>query len=146
MRSSRQRAARGLVLADINEIDGMETLKRVSKTGAEGFFVKTDISSEADVDSLFEEVKKRFGGMDALVHLAGVLEGASVPLEVFPTEVWDRVMAINLRGSFLAARGAARLMSGGGVIVLTSSGAGVLGGVRPPLPTALQKEAFTDLL
>ncbi len=116
-------------LMDINDRECTEVESRITEDGGEAFFLKTDISDEGSVDASFAEAKRRLGGMDALVHLAGILDGASIPLEDFSADVWDRVIAVNLRGSFLASRAAARSMAdSGGVIVLTSSGAGVLGG------------------
>ena len=116
-------------LLDINEAGALETVAAIRNVGAKTNFIKTDIAEEQSVIDAFAEAFQFLGGIDALVHLAGILEGASQHLEGFPIETWDRVIAINLRGSFLAVREAARLMSSkGGVIVLTSSGAGVLGG------------------
>ncbi len=126
---SAQAGAR-LCLADTNQQEGLYTLETVQPLNKDAFFVNTDVSDEEQVDNLFNKVQERFLGVDVVIHLSGILLGASVPLEEFPVEIWDKVISVNLRGSFLVARAAARLMSrgDGGVLVLTSSGAGVLGG------------------
>ena len=70
------------------------------------------------------------GGIDVLIHLAGILQGGSVELDEFSLETWDRVLDVNLRGSFLMAKNVSAVMKKQkrGVIILTSSPAGVLGG------------------
>ncbi|MGH7661284.1 MAG: SDR family oxidoreductase [Vulcanimicrobiaceae bacterium] len=68
-----------------------------------------DVSDEAAVDALFEDVRKRYGRLDLLFNNAGVF-GKAVPFEDSPKESWDEVVAINLTGSFLCARAAYRLM------------------------------------
>ena len=69
-------------------------------------------------------------GVDILINLAGILQGASINIEEFPDEVWDSVVGINLTGSYLMVKHVSNYMikQKKGVIILTSSGAGVLGG------------------
>jgi len=68
-----------------------------------------------------------FGGVDILVNCAGIPQHD--PAELTPLETWDRVLDINLRGTFLCCQAAARVMlkKGGGVIINFSSIAGVVG-------------------
>ena len=70
------------------------------------------------------------GGPDVLLHLAGILKGARVDIVDFPVATWDDVIDVNLRGSFLVSKHVAGRMkqAGSGVIVLTASWAGVIGG------------------
>lgn len=68
-----------------------------------------DVSDEREVDALFDEVLKRYKRLDLLFNNAGVF-GKAVPFEESPKDSWDEVVAINLTGSFLCARGAYRLM------------------------------------
>ena len=118
-----------VVLINVDETGCADTIARTRKAGSEALFLSADVADEQQVDVAFKQAVKWLKGLDAVVHLAGVLDGASTPLQEFPVEVWDRIIAVNLRGSFLVARAAVRAMTDkGGVIVLTSSGAGVLGG------------------
>jgi NAD(P)-dependent dehydrogenase (short-subunit alcohol dehydrogenase family) len=89
-----------------------------------------DISREEDVKALMERTVQRHSRIDVLINCAGVLEGPFVPLDVFEETTWDRVIDINLKGSFFAAKHAATYMKARqkGVIILISSGAGVHGG------------------
>jgi NAD(P)-dependent dehydrogenase (short-subunit alcohol dehydrogenase family) len=96
-----------------------------------------DVTSEASVQQLAAEVKERFGRCDILVNNAGIMAPV-VPLEDFSTEVWDRVIDVNLKGSFLCAKHLARLMlaQGKGAIVnLASIGARVPNDIGPYGPS-----------
>ena len=68
-------------------------------------------------------------GVDILINLAGILQGASLEIEDFPDEIWDSVVGINLTGSYLMVKHISSIMKKqkNGVIILTSSGAGVDG-------------------
>lgn len=89
----------------------------------------TDISREDDVRTLFAEVRQRFGRLDVLVNNAGV--GLARPVVETTLEEWNRVIGVNLTGTFLCCREAARIMSEqrGGSIVNLSSITAETGGV-----------------
>lgn len=88
-----------------------------------------DVKDEAQVKQLFRRIGQTVDHVDGLIHAAGILEGALVPVDEFDELTWDRVIDINLKGSFLIAKHAVPLMEkSGGVLVLISSGAGVKGG------------------
>lgn len=92
-----------------------------------GLGVPCDVSREEDVRRLFTEVRERFGRLDILVNNAGVFRVES--LLTTSAEMFDEVVRINLRGVFLVAREAFRLMaeSGGGLIINICSTAGKQG-------------------
>ncbi len=87
-----------------------------------------DISSPAEVDSLFEDVLSHLGGLDVLVNNAGIA-GPTAPIEAVDPEDWDRTMAVNINGQFYCARKAVPLLkeAGGGSIINMSSSAGIMG-------------------
>ncbi len=105
--------------------DGEEAERAASMIGGLGF--PCDVSREDDVTRLFDEVRGRYGRLDVLVNNAGVFRVSPV-LET-ATSMFDDVVGINLRGAFLVAREAFRLMSetGGGLIINVSSTAGKQG-------------------
>jgi NAD(P)-dependent dehydrogenase (short-subunit alcohol dehydrogenase family) len=71
--------------------------------------VPTDVGDEAAVDALFQAIEERFGRLDLLFNNAGT--GAPpVPIDELTVAQWNRVVAVNLTGAFLCARGAFRLM------------------------------------
>ncbi|MGA7409763.1 MAG: glucose 1-dehydrogenase [Bryobacteraceae bacterium] len=84
-------------------------------------FLRTDVSSEADVDALVDEACKHFGRIDIMIANAAIGGGARAEEET--SRGWDEVLAVNAKGSFLCARAAARKMKGqgGGVIIQIAS-------------------------
>lgn len=86
---------------------------------ADGF--KADVSSEAEVQSMFKFIRERYTRLDVLVNNAGVM-GTSL-LQMTSAEELDRIMSVNCRGSFLCLRAAAKMMArqkSGRIINLTS--------------------------
>lgn len=115
------------------DLDGKgveRTVREIKQAGGCATGFRADVKAEAQVRDLFDDIGKTFGHLDGLIHAAGILEGALVPVDDFDEVTWDRVIDINLKGSFLAAKYAVPWMenAGKGVIVLIASGAGVKGG------------------
>jgi len=111
-----------LVLADMLE-EPLRALAEELKGVATP--VITDISDEAAVQSLVAQAVQQHGRIDVAMLNAGV-SGVLQPLDAYPTEAFDRVMAINARGLFLCLKHVMDAMDGnGGAIVVTSSAAGI---------------------
>lgn len=85
-----------------------------------------DVTHDDQIKAMFAKIPH----IDSVIHAAGILEGALDPIESFEEVTWDRVLDINLKGSFLISKHAVPLLesSGNGVLILVSSGAGVKGG------------------
>jgi NAD(P)-dependent dehydrogenase (short-subunit alcohol dehydrogenase family) len=81
-----------------------------------GCDIVCDVSDEQDVIALFDQV----GDIDGLVNNAALLVGRR-PFQEIPVDEWDRMMAVNVRGTFLCAREASKHMPNGGSIVNVSS-------------------------
>ena len=88
-----------------------------------------DVTEPASVTALFGAIEALHGRIDVLVNSAGI--GRDMPFLDTPVEIFDRIMAVNLRGTFLAGQAAARLMArgGGGAIVNIASVSGLRGNV-----------------
>ena len=115
-------------------------------------FTRADVSSEADVDRLFADVRKHLGGLDVLVNNAGIA-GPTGKIEDLSLDDWRRTLDVDLTGQFLCARRAVPMLkeAGGGCIINMSSAAGRFGyAFRTPyaaanwgvvgLPQSLAKE------
>lgn len=105
-----------LVLGDTEAEAGAATAARLG-----GRFVATDISRKADADAIVRAAVDGFGRLDILVQNAAIYPWTLI--EDIEPEEWDRVMAVNLRGTYLAARAALPAMraGGGGRMIFTSS-------------------------
>ncbi|RLG47792.1 MAG: hypothetical protein DRO06_02305, partial [Thermoproteota archaeon] len=102
---------------------GEEVVSRASSLGVKATFHEADVSSAEQVERAFSEVGEEHGRVDCLVTAAGVY--ASGPADSMPLEEWDRVLDVNLRGTYLAVRYALPLMREGSSIVTVASTAGI---------------------
>lgn len=113
-----------VLVADIAEAAGRET---VDLTGDQAAFVKVDVSNWGDMERMVQTALQRWGRLDILFSNAGIdLPQATSVVETDEAS-WDRLMAINLKGVFLAARHALPVMMAqqAGVIINTASRAGL---------------------
>jgi NAD(P)-dependent dehydrogenase (short-subunit alcohol dehydrogenase family) len=122
---------------------------RIRAAGGRAEALQADVSSEADVVRLFAEVDQKLGPVTALVNNAGILE-RQMRVEEMDAARWNRVLAINVTGSFLCAREAVRRMStkkggSGGAIVNISSAASRLGSPGEYVDYAASKAAVEAL-
>ena len=78
------------------------------RNNPEFFFVKTDISREAQVRGCIRRTVRRFGRLDALVNNAGIADPHSGPVEKLALKEWNRRIGVNLSGAFLMTKHAAR--------------------------------------
>jgi 3-oxoacyl-[acyl-carrier protein] reductase len=97
-----------------------QVVEEIRSSGGKAISVKGDVSNAADVERLFNETSTSFGSVNAVVHCAGIMP--LLPISGEGIESFDKVIAINLRGSFLVMGQAAKqLLSGGRIIVFSSS-------------------------
>lgn len=84
------------------------TLREIEALGVQAHAARLDQRDAAQIETLFADVRERFGRLDILVNSAAIMERKPV-LEITPDD-WDRVLDTNLRGPFFVAQAAARLM------------------------------------
>jgi 3-oxoacyl-[acyl-carrier protein] reductase len=122
------RAGYALVLNDVVQKAGEQTLQEIEGTGGKALFLQADVSDVGQVRRMFEEAKRHFDRIDVLVNNAGV-PGAFSLLVDMPDETWLKTITVHLNGTFYCLREAARLMlaSGFGRIVNIASIAGIMG-------------------
>jgi len=117
-----------VIVSDISEKGGNETLDEIRNTGGEAVFVKADTSSPSDNENLVTKAVTKYGGLHIAVNNAGI-GGPLAMVGEYPVEGWDKVIAINLSGVFYGMRYQlpAILKSGGGSIVNMASILGKVG-------------------
>lgn len=122
-------AAEGAKVAvvDVKVEGGNETVKLIKDAGGEAFYMNVDISDEAAVQNMIKTIVDTYGGLHLAANNAGIL-GSFMPTHLMPTELFDRIIAVNLRGAFLCMKYeiSHMLEHGGGAIVNTSSIAGLV--------------------
>lgn len=108
--------------ADENYRDAKDLVDSIQRAAGNAILVRADMTIEAEVDALIATAVEHYGGVDILISNAGIEE--SHPVVDMPLEVWERILRVNLTGSFLCARAAARAMiargRGGRIINISS--------------------------
>ena len=92
-----------LVAADLTEDAGRETVEQIGQAGGRAVFVPTDVSDAAAVEALVARATGDFGRLDCAVNAAAI-EGERGPLHEVDDEVFDRIIAVNLRSIFLCMK------------------------------------------
>jgi NAD(P)-dependent dehydrogenase (short-subunit alcohol dehydrogenase family) len=123
-----EEGATAVVVVDVEADTAAETARLVEQAGADARIVRADVSNEADVRRMVEETVAAYGRLDCACNNAGIL-GPQQPIHEISLADFERVLSVNLRGVFLGMKYelAQMLAQGGGAIVNTSSGAGILG-------------------
>ncbi|MEK5392876.1 SDR family NAD(P)-dependent oxidoreductase [Margalitia sp. FSL K6-0131] len=115
-----------VVMVDLDEKGGEETLRLVKERGGEGIFVQANVSSNSDVEKYVATAMDVFGRIDVFFNNAGIL-GAPARLADYSEENFDRIISVNLKGAFLGLKHVLKVMEKqkSGVIINTASSAGV---------------------
>jgi len=117
-----------IVVVDVNEKGGNETVELVKKLGVDAIFVKADVSKQEEVKNYVEKAAEKFNKIDYFFNNAGISGSGKFYLDTSLEEI-DQIVGINLMGALYGARYVAEnmLKNGGGSIVNTASSAGVIG-------------------
>jgi 3-oxoacyl-[acyl-carrier protein] reductase len=110
-----------VIVAEYNKDTGEAVVTEINEAGGEGHFVQVDISNRESVHVLISEVKETHGSIDILVNNAGVIKDNT--LENMTDEEFDRVISVNLRGTYNCTKEVAEIMreQGSGVILNAAS-------------------------
>jgi NAD(P)-dependent dehydrogenase (short-subunit alcohol dehydrogenase family) len=132
------REGASVVIADLSENENHETARLIEKQGGRALAVRCDVRRPEDIKAALDKTMESFGRLDFAFNNAGIEPKHPAPTADYDVEEWDRILAIDLRGVFLSMKYEIPLMlkSGGGSIVNTSSGAGVIGIKGSPAYTA----------
>ncbi len=94
-----------VVVADVNRDPAQEVIEQIKSRGQEAVFVEADISVSSEAQSVVSSSIETFGGVDILFNNAGIQPAASYAnAEDHSEELWDRIMAVNVKGAFLMAK------------------------------------------
>lgn len=130
--TARLMAAEGakVAVADMLEAEGAAVVQGITAAGGTARFIRLDVAEEAEWERAVAEVTGTWGGLDILVNNAGI--SGSATNDLYDTGLWDRIMAVNARGTFLGVKyGVAAMRArGGGSIVNLSSISGNVGQER----------------
>ncbi len=123
-----------VVVADVNEDGGRDTVTQIESNGGKAAFVRADVTGPKDAEAMIAFAKETFGGLDILHNNAGILDGPDRYPDADPAQ-WLPVLEVNLRGVILGTQYGIQAMRerGGGCIVNMASMAG-LGFGYPPNP------------
>jgi NAD(P)-dependent dehydrogenase (short-subunit alcohol dehydrogenase family) len=124
------REGAAVAVADLNEAAGAVVVHEIEAGGGRALFLRCDVTDAGACRQAVEQVVAAWGGLDILFNNAGIIRRTTV-LDI-SEEDWDRVMAVNVKSIYLMSRYAVPVMAagGGGAIVNTASGWGLVGGRR----------------
>ncbi|TAN21097.1 MAG: SDR family oxidoreductase [Chitinophagaceae bacterium] len=117
-----------IAVADWKEDKNQETLKQIGKAGSEGIFIRCDVSKSQEVKAMMSKIITKYGKLDFAFNNAGI-EGSMASVHECSEENWDKTISVNLKGVWLCMKYEIpqMLKQGKGVIVNTSSVAGLMG-------------------
>ena len=130
-----------------SQSDAEKTASDIQKKGQEAIVVKADIASNSEVESMIDQTISHFGKLDILVNNAGTTQFIDyADLDKLTEDVWDKILAVNLKGTFFCCRAAIHAMRDhdGGQIINISSISGFTG-QGSCIPYAVSKAAIINL-
>jgi NAD(P)-dependent dehydrogenase (short-subunit alcohol dehydrogenase family) len=132
------REGASVVVADVSERSNQETARMIEELGGHALAVSCDVTRAEDVKAALDKTVDAFGRLDFAFNNAGIEPRKPAPTAEYDEEEWNRIIDIDLRGVFLCMKHEIPLIlkQGGGAIVNTSSGAGVIGIKSSPAYTA----------
>ena len=147
--AARMFAAEGarVVVAEFGEAAGKETVDLIRADGGEASFVRADVSREADAKAMVDHAVSTYGRLDCLYNNAGVMPEADHSVTDTEVDVWDAVMAVNVRGVYLGCKYAIPAMTaaGGGSIINIASFVAIVGCSVPQDAYTASKGAVLSL-
>ncbi|MFA6985998.1 MAG: SDR family oxidoreductase [Arenimonas sp.] len=135
-----------VVVADIAEVAGAQTVQEIIQSGGRAIFVRADVARGPDVEALVAEAVATYGRLDCAFNNAGI-EEEHLRLAESDEAMFDRMIGINVKGVWLCMKHEITQMlkqGGGGVIVNTASVAGLVGAPRHAIYAA-SKHAVVGL-
>lgn len=136
-----------VVVSDINETGGQETVAEIEKNGGNASFFKADVSKAADNEAMVAFAEKQYSKLNIMFNNAGIMHSNDDNAETTEESIWDLTMNINAKGVFLACKYGipALKRAGGGSIINTASFVAILGAATPQVAYTASKGAVLAL-
>jgi NAD(P)-dependent dehydrogenase (short-subunit alcohol dehydrogenase family) len=136
-----------IVVADVNDDAGAETVARVQATGGWAAYVHADVSKPAEAEGMIRFAEERFGKLDVIFNNAGISHARDDDAINTELDVWDLTFEINVKGVFLGCKYGipALRRAGGGSIINTASFVALLGAATPQLAYTASKGAVLSM-
>lgn len=136
-----------VVIADVNDDGGNETVKEILEMGSSAAYVHSDVSRSEDCRKMIEFAESTYGQLDILFNNAGIMDARDDNAEVTNEDTWDLTMNINAKGVFLGCKYGipALKRAGGGSIINTASFVSLLGAATPQIAYTASKGAVLSL-
>ena len=121
------REGASVLVADVDEAGGQETVSQITRAGGKASFTKADVASPAGISAMFDAAEQAFGGVDIVHNNAGIMTGGSPNWPDAGNEKVHLVVGVNLGGVIMGTQEAVQRMRkrGGGAVVNTASVAGL---------------------
>ena len=130
-----------IVAVDLNRQAGEETAEQVGANGGKAIFVEADVSKASDCQRMVAAAEESFGKLNVMFNNAGIMLGEDGDAESTTESVWEKTMAVNLRGVFLGCKYGipAIRRAGGGSIINTASFVALMGAATPQIAYTASK-------
>ena len=130
-----------VVVVDVNDDAGEETVELVESQGGSAVFAHADVSKADECEKMVDVAEKRFGSLSVLLNNAGIMHGDDGDSQATEEDVWDLTMSVNLKGVYLGCKYGipAIRRAGGGSIVNTASFVAIVGAATPQLAYTTSK-------
>lgn len=132
-----------VVVADINDQGGTETVAMIQESGHDAIYVQADVSNASDCEQMIAYAEQHYGKLDILFNNAGIMHSKDDDAITTEEEVWDLTMDINAKGVFLGCKYGipALKRAGGGSIINTASFVALLGAATSQIAYTASKGA-----
>lgn len=130
-----------VVVVDVDDAAAKDTVAQIQHNGGEAMSVHADVSRAGGCERMVAEAEQRFGRLQILFNNAGIMDSGDDNAMTTDEGVWERTLAINLKGVFLGCKYGipALRRAGGGTIINTASFVAVLGAATPQLAYTASK-------
>ena len=141
------REGANIVVVDVNDTGGNETVTLIREAGGEAVYVHADVSKAADCAQMVDVAEKTFGALHILFNNAGIMHSDDDDAVATEESVWDLTMNINVKGVFFGCKYGipALRRAGGGSIINTASFVALLGAATPQIAYTASKGAVLSM-